>query len=65
MTAYQPCCSAPFNPLTTGGRRKVLLLRRHDDDDEDDDVDEWVVIASILLSLGGYVFNMPQFSLFL
>lgn len=53
------------SPFTASGK-EVLFLRSDDDDDHDsDDVeydhdndvnDEWVVIASILLSLGGHVF---------
>ena len=49
----------PFSPLTAGGRSEFLFLR------DEDEVDEWVVIASVLLSLGEHVLNMPPFSLFL
>lgn len=41
------------------------LVGEERDGDEVEAAGEWVVIASILLSLGGHVFTMPQFSLFL
>lgn len=56
----------PSSPFTANGK-EVLFLRSDDNDDHDSDDeeyddhdkdvnDEWVVIASILLSLGGCIF---------